>query len=126
MFNTFIYFIPIYIFYFFQITSELATNSAFRKRFHSIIWNSKLEPHDFEKEWKSCLHEFNISNNKWMQEMYGLRRRWVPLCFNDIPMSGLMRSTSLSEGQNWSFQNNTFTSSYLLMFMMTFKGVMEC
>nr|KAJ0190008.1 hypothetical protein LSAT_V11C800451560 [Lactuca sativa] len=108
-----------------EITSQLATNSAFRKRFHSIIWNSKPEPHDFEKEWKSCLNEFNISNNKWLQEMYGLRRRWVPAFFKDIPMSGLMRTTSLSEGQNWSFQNNTFTGSYLLMFMMTFEGVME-
>nr|KAJ0207423.1 hypothetical protein LSAT_V11C500240890 [Lactuca sativa] len=108
------------------ITSELATNSAFRKRFHSIIWNSKLEPHVFEKEWKYCLHEFNISNNKWMQEMYGLHRRWVPTFFKDIPMSGLMITTSLSEGQNWSFQNNTLTDSYLLMFMMTFEGVMEC
>nr|KAJ0215417.1 hypothetical protein LSAT_V11C300113070 [Lactuca sativa] len=97
-----------------QITSELATNSAFRKRFHSIIWNSKLEPHVFEKEWKSCLHEFNISNNKWMQEMYGLRRRWVPAFFKDIPMSGLMRTTSLSEGQNWSFQNNTLTVHRLI------------
>ncbi|XP_052624836.1 uncharacterized protein LOC128132354 [Lactuca sativa] len=60
-----------------EIALQLATNSAFRKRFHSIIWNSKLEPHDFEKEWKSCLKEFHISNNKWLQEMYGLRRRWV-------------------------------------------------
>nr|KAJ0207952.1 hypothetical protein LSAT_V11C500292920 [Lactuca sativa] len=108
-----------------EITSQLATNSGFRKCFHFIIWNSMLEPHDFEKAWKSCLHEFNISNNKWMQEMYGLRRRWVPAFFKDIPMSGLMRTTSLSKGQNWSFQNNTLTAPYLLMFMMTFEGVME-
>nr|KAJ0198091.1 hypothetical protein LSAT_V11C700361960 [Lactuca sativa] len=103
-----------------------ATKSVFRKHFHSIIWNSKLERHDFDNAWQSCLDDFNISNNKWMKDMYGLRRRWVPLFFKDIPMSGLMRSTSLSEGQNWSFQNNTFTNSYLLMFMMKFKGVMEC
>nr|KAJ0199491.1 hypothetical protein LSAT_V11C600315660 [Lactuca sativa] len=58
-----------------KITSQLATNSAFRKRFHSIIWNYELEPHEFEKACKSCLHEFNISNNKWMQQMYRLHRR---------------------------------------------------
>nr|KAJ0218901.1 hypothetical protein LSAT_V11C300111880 [Lactuca sativa] len=57
--------------------------------------------------------------------MYGLRRPWVPAFFKDIPISGLMRTTSLSKGQNWSFQNNTLTGSYLLMFMMTFEGVME-
>nr|KAJ0207731.1 hypothetical protein LSAT_V11C500268080 [Lactuca sativa] len=108
-----------------KITSQLATNSAFRKLFHSIIWNSKLEPHDFEKEWKSCLNEFNISNKKWLQEMYGLRRRWVPAFFKDIPMSGLMRTTSLSEGQIWSFQNNTLTGSYLLMVLWNDKGVIK-
>nr|KAJ0212061.1 hypothetical protein LSAT_V11C400197610 [Lactuca sativa] len=108
-----------------EITSQLATNSAFRKRFHSIIWNSKLEPHDFKKEWKSFLNEFNISTNKWLQEMYGLCRRLVPAFFKEIPMFGIMRTTSFSEGQNWSFQNNTLTGSYLLMFMMTFEGVME-
>nr|KAJ0199846.1 hypothetical protein LSAT_V11C600316700 [Lactuca sativa] len=78
-----------------KITSQLATNSDFQKRFHSIIWNSKLEPHDFDNAWKSCLDEFNISNNKCMKEMYGLWRRWVLAFFKDIPMSGLMRTTSL-------------------------------
>nr|KAJ0202828.1 hypothetical protein LSAT_V11C500245300 [Lactuca sativa] len=95
------------------ITSQLATKSAFRKHFRSIIWNSKLEPHEFEMAWQSYLHDFNISNNKWMQEMYWLRRRWVPAFFKDIPMYGLMRTTSLFEGQNWSLQNNTLTGSYL-------------
>ncbi|XP_023768352.2 protein FAR1-RELATED SEQUENCE 5-like [Lactuca sativa] len=30
---------------------DAATNQKFRKRFHSIIWNSKLEPHEFENNW---------------------------------------------------------------------------
>nr|KAJ0211604.1 hypothetical protein LSAT_V11C400171750 [Lactuca sativa] len=55
----------------------------------------------------SCLDEFNISNNKWMKEMYGLRRRWIPAFLKHISMPGLMRTTSLSKGQNWSFQNTT-------------------
>nr|KAJ0205150.1 hypothetical protein LSAT_V11C500244200 [Lactuca sativa] len=59
-----------------EITSQVATNSDFRKRFHSIIWDSKLEPHDFDNAWQSCLDEFKISNNKWIKKMYGLRRRW--------------------------------------------------
>nr|KAJ0202406.1 hypothetical protein LSAT_V11C600316680 [Lactuca sativa] len=73
-----------------NITSQLATNSDFRKRFHSIVWNSKLEPLDFNNLWQSCLDEFNVSNNKWMKEMYGLWRHWVPAFFKDIPMSGVM------------------------------------
>nr|KAJ0212239.1 hypothetical protein LSAT_V11C400183240 [Lactuca sativa] len=108
-----------------DITSQLATNSDFQKHFHSIIWNSKLEPHYFKTAWDSCLDEFKISNNKGMKEMYGLQRPWIPAFFKHIPMSSFMRTTSLSEGQNWSFQNTTLPGSYLLMCMITFDGLME-
>lgn len=57
--------------------------------------------------------------------MYGLRKSWILTFFKHIPMSGLMRTTSLSESQNWSFQTTTLTGSYLVMFMMTFESVME-
>ena len=40
-------------------------------------------------------------------------------------MSGLMKSTSLSESANWSFQNTTLTGSYLVRFMNTFDSAME-
>nr|KAJ0213731.1 hypothetical protein LSAT_V11C400218510 [Lactuca sativa] len=101
-----------------------AVNEVFPVSSHMFcMWHiTKKLPN---KAWQSCLHEFNISNNKWMQEMYGLHRHRVPAFFKDIPMFGLMRTTSLSEDQNWSFQNNTLNDSYLLMFMMTFEGVRE-
>nr|KAJ0205024.1 hypothetical protein LSAT_V11C500252220 [Lactuca sativa] len=104
-----------------EITSQLATNLDFPKRFHSITWNFELEAHDFDKAWESYLDEFKISNNKdvCVTETLGT------CIFQAHTSAGLMRTTSLSEGQNWSFQNTTLTSSYLLMFMMTFEGVME-
>ncbi|CAI9304075.1 unnamed protein product [Lactuca saligna] len=104
---------------------DATTNQKFRKRFHSIIWNSKLEPHEFENVWRQMLEEFKITDNTWMNTMYGLRKSWIPAFFKHIPMSGLMRTTSLSESQNWSFQTTTLTGSYLVMFMMTFESVME-
>nr|KAJ0211123.1 hypothetical protein LSAT_V11C400172780 [Lactuca sativa] len=84
-----------------------------------------LEPHDFENVWHMMLEEFKIIDNNWMKTMYGLRRFWILAFFKDIPMSGLMRTTSLSESQNWSFQTTTLIDSYLIMFMMTFDSVME-
>ncbi|CAI9304073.1 unnamed protein product [Lactuca saligna] len=104
---------------------DATTNQKFRKCFHSIIWNSKLEPHEFENVWRQMLEEFKITDNTWMNTMYGLRKCWIPAFFKHIPMSGLMRTTSLSESQNWSFQTTTLTGSYLVMFMMTFESVME-
>nr|KAJ0224749.1 hypothetical protein LSAT_V11C100008110 [Lactuca sativa] len=104
---------------------DVTTNQKFRKHFHSIIWNSKLEPHEFENVWRQMLEEFKITDNTWMNTMCGLRKSWIPAFFKHIPMSGLMRTTSLSESQNWSFQTTTLIGSYLVMFMMTFESVME-
>nr|KAJ0198512.1 hypothetical protein LSAT_V11C700366560 [Lactuca sativa] len=104
---------------------DATTNQKFRKRFHSIIWNSKLEPHEFENVWRQMLEEFKITDNTWMNTMYGLRKSWIPTFFKHIPMSSLMRTTSLFESQNWSFQTTTLTDSYLVVFMMTFESVME-
>ncbi|XP_023758862.2 protein FAR1-RELATED SEQUENCE 5-like [Lactuca sativa] len=104
---------------------DAATNQKFRKRFHSIIWNYKSEPHDFENVWHTMLKEFKITDNSCMNTMYGMRRYWIPAFFKHILMSGLMRTTSLSESQNWSFQTTTLTGSYLIMLMMTFDSVME-
>nr|KAJ0205220.1 hypothetical protein LSAT_V11C500288860 [Lactuca sativa] len=97
---------------------DAATNQKIRKRFHSIIWNSKLEPHDFE-------NEFKIIDNSWMNFMYVLRRFWIPAFFKHISMSALMRTASPSESQDWSFLTTTLTGSYLIMSMMTFDSVME-
>nr|KAJ0207255.1 hypothetical protein LSAT_V11C500254150 [Lactuca sativa] len=86
---------------------------------------NKLEPHEFENVWRMMLDEFKIIDNSWLNTMYGLRTSWIPTFFKHIPVSGLMRTTSLSESQDWSFQTTTLTGSYLIMFMMTFESVME-
>nr|KAJ0194329.1 hypothetical protein LSAT_V11C800435460 [Lactuca sativa] len=94
---------------------DAATNQKFQKCFHSIIWNSKLESHKFENVWRMMLDEFKIIDNSWLNTMYGLRTSWIPAFFKHIPMSGLMRTTSLSESRNWSFQTTTLTGSYLII-----------
>nr|KAJ0214685.1 hypothetical protein LSAT_V11C400199680 [Lactuca sativa] len=97
---------------------DAATNQKFRKRFHSIIWNSKLEPHDFEDVWRMMLEEFKITDNSWMNTMYGLRRSWIPAFLKHIPMSGLMRTTSLSEIQNWSHTQPKMVHSNVLVYIL--------
>nr|KAJ0184771.1 hypothetical protein LSAT_V11C900462500 [Lactuca sativa] len=93
----------------------------------SYSWLLRAFLKAFKKEHTLVLTDQDLALNKALNEVFPMssHRCWVPTFFKDIPMSGLMRTTSLSKGQNWSFQNNTLTGSYLLMFMMTFEGVME-
>nr|KAJ0204999.1 hypothetical protein LSAT_V11C500236190 [Lactuca sativa] len=108
-----------------KISIEISTNLEFRNRFHGLIGNSKIEPQAFEAGWECLLRDFNITKNKWLNAMYGLRRLWIPSFFKDIPMSGLMRTMSFSESQNWSFQNNTLYGLYFVIFMMSFETNLE-
>lgn len=99
--------------------------SEFKKRFNSLIWNAKLDHLQFEAGWEIMIKEFDLSDNKWLSDMYALRSYWIPAFFKNVPMCGLMRTTSLSESQNWSFTNSTLTGSYLLNFMAIFDSAME-
>ncbi|CAI9265857.1 unnamed protein product [Lactuca saligna] len=95
---------------------DATTNQKFRKRFHSIIWNSKLEPHEFENVWRQMLEEFKITDNTWMNTMHGLRKSWIPAFFKHIPMSDLMQTTSqvqkeISRSEDNCFQKNVISSN---------------
>nr|KAJ0187546.1 hypothetical protein LSAT_V11C900505120 [Lactuca sativa] len=96
-----------------EYSSARIRTTNFRKRFHYIIWNSKLEPHDLDKAWQSCLYEFN----KQVDE----RDVWVAETLGTCIFQG--------HANVWSYENyiinNTLTGSYLLIFLMTFEGVME-
>ncbi|XP_052624911.1 protein FAR1-RELATED SEQUENCE 5-like [Lactuca sativa] len=108
-----------------KLTGEIAKNSDFKKRFNSLIWNAKINELEFEAGWDSMITEFHLEDNTWLRKMFGLRRLWIPAFFKNVPLFGLMRTTSLSESQNWSFQNTTLYGSYIVNFLMTFDLVME-
>lgn len=97
----------------------------FKKRFHGLIWNSRIDESQFDRGWALMLREFNLENDEWLKKMYKIRSRWVPSFFRHVPMAGLMRTTSLSEAQNWSFTNTTMSGSCLLNFSTTFDTAME-
>ncbi|XP_031111752.1 protein FAR1-RELATED SEQUENCE 5-like [Ipomoea triloba] len=82
-----------------KIGYVLSKNDMFRKKLNSVAWSSYLEPLEFENEWKPIMEEFDLVNNNWFVQMFELRRFWIPAYFRDVPMAGLLRTTSLSEEQ---------------------------
>ena len=57
--------------------------------------------------------------------MYKKRHSWIPAYFKNVPLSGLMRTTSRSESQNSAFHCNTHYGSTLVHFMISFEAAME-
>ncbi|KAK6163035.1 hypothetical protein DH2020_002876 [Rehmannia glutinosa] len=57
--------------------------------------------------------------------MYDIRQSCIPAYFRDVPMSGLLKTTLLSESTNSWFGNFTNPQSNLVEFVMHFESAME-
>ncbi|XP_031120342.1 protein FAR1-RELATED SEQUENCE 5-like [Ipomoea triloba] len=108
-----------------KVGSMLSKNENFRKKLNSVVWSSYLEPLEFENEWRSIMEEFDLVNNNWFVQMFELRRFWIPAYFRDVPMAGLLRTTSRSEGENGVFSRFTTPLSSLVQFYMQFERALD-
>lgn len=95
------------------------------EKMKNYIWSNTIEPAEFESGWKTVLKEFNLEGNKWLWEMYAIRKSWIPAFFRDKPMFGLMRTTSRSESENNFFSQFHRKSDTLCEFYLRFESAMD-
>ncbi|XP_076957791.1 protein FAR1-RELATED SEQUENCE 5-like [Bidens hawaiensis] len=98
-----------------KLKGEIQVNEEIRCRVNKLVWNVFIKPETFESRWHDLIDEFNLSENKWLKDMFAIRESWVPAYFRDIPMCCLMKTTSRSESCNSQFkrelQNDTTTKT---------------
>ncbi|XP_076953583.1 protein FAR1-RELATED SEQUENCE 5-like [Bidens hawaiensis] len=98
-----------------SLKDEIQVNEEIRCRVNKLVWNVFIKPETFESRWHDLIDEFNLSENKWLKDMFAIRESWVPAYFRDIPMCCLMKTTSRSESCNSQFkrelQNDTTTKT---------------
>ncbi|GKD42898.1 FAR1 DNA binding domain-containing protein [Tanacetum coccineum] len=80
-----------------------------------------MTPH----QWDDMVTRYNLHDNKWLSDMYAIRERWVPGYFKEVPMCGLMKTTSRSESSNSFFQVYSHEGNTLVQFMLCFESAME-
>ncbi|GJR25659.1 FAR1-related sequence 5-like protein [Tanacetum coccineum] len=108
-----------------KVLGDLAADTNFRKDFHKLVWNVYIGPDVFEQQWNDMISRFNLHDNKWLSDMYAVRERWVPGFFKEVPMCGLMKTTSRSESSNAFFQIYSHEGNTLVQFMLCFESAME-
>ncbi|GJW68594.1 FAR1-related sequence 5-like protein [Tanacetum coccineum] len=108
-----------------KVLGDLAADTNFRKDFHKLVWNVYIGPDVFEQRWNDMISRYNLHDNKWLSDMYAIRERWVPGFFKDVPMCGLMKTTSRSESSNAFFQIYSHEGNTLVQFMLCFESAME-
>ncbi|XP_023770934.1 protein FAR-RED ELONGATED HYPOCOTYL 3-like [Lactuca sativa] len=71
------------------------------------------------------MKEFNLEETRWFKDMFTKRDSWIPGYFNDIPMCGLMKTTSRSESMNSFFNSYSESGNLLLNFMMNYDTAIQ-
>lgn len=95
-------------------------NTDFRKRFTKLVWNVYIEPEVFESRWKLLMRKFKLQDKRWFKDMYRDRKLWIPAYFKDMPLHGLMKTTSRSESVNSFFNKYSNSGNLLIYFMMNY------
>ncbi|XP_074300201.1 protein FAR1-RELATED SEQUENCE 9-like [Silene latifolia] len=114
--------------YYEEITRKGRHDIDQRDRLHHssefVVWDSELEPSDFEERWCSLISEFQLEDNTWLQYLFSKWQRWIPAYYRDIPLGCLLRTTQRSRAQKFfkRFENPHGT---LVEFWMRFQSAMD-
>ncbi|XP_022003281.1 protein FAR1-RELATED SEQUENCE 5-like [Helianthus annuus] len=97
----------------------------FKRHMCDIVWTDSIAPETFEREWKLIMIEFVLTENKWVDDMFGMRSLWIPAFYHHEPMSRLMRTTSRSESENHFFCQVANSQLTLVEVFNHFDGAMD-
>ncbi|XP_057811496.1 protein FAR1-RELATED SEQUENCE 5-like [Salvia miltiorrhiza] len=108
-----------------KLSNSLREDAELKSEIHSVVWSELDEPADFERKWTEVLDQYELTDNTWLANMFSLRSYWIPAYFRDLSMSGLFRTTSLSESENSFFRRYLNRNSNLAAFYIHFESAME-
>ena len=80
-------------------------DTDFLDKISACVWSVESEPYEFEQRWNSIMHEFELDEHDWLKTMFTIREMWILVYFRDLPMSGLLRTTSRLESANSFFSD---------------------
>ena len=86
-----------------QVSVALNQDPEFSQVINKLVWNVHISPAEFEEQWQVMVKHYGLENVTWFSNMYEIKRSWIPTYYKDLPMSGLMKTTSRFERANAFF-----------------------
>ncbi|XP_057780929.1 protein FAR1-RELATED SEQUENCE 5-like [Salvia miltiorrhiza] len=108
-----------------KMPQRLRDSTEFKTNFGNIVWSEFDEPAVFEENWQNLMDEYDLLDNRWFSDMFDDRSHWIPAYFRDVSMSGLFRTTSLSESENSYFKRFVHKNANLMLFYMQYCSALE-
>ncbi|XP_057793001.1 protein FAR1-RELATED SEQUENCE 5-like [Salvia miltiorrhiza] len=108
-----------------KLPISLRDNAELTSGLYEVAWLEFDEPADFEEKWFEVINDYGLDDHSWFSDMFSLRKYWIPAFFRDLPMSGLFRTTSMSESENSFFHKFLNHNSNLASFYIHFESAMQ-
>jgi len=99
-------------------------NSDFWPRLNACVWGSETGE-EFESDWNSLMSEYGLDGNEWIQNRYRIREEWIPAYYMDVPLAGVLRTTSRSESANGFFSHFIHRKLSFVEFWLRFETALE-
>jgi hypothetical protein len=77
-------------------------------------------------QWTSIINDFQLTANEWFPTRFLIRKSWILAYFMDIPLAGVLRTTSGSESANSFFNRFIHRKLSFVEFWLRFDTVLEC
>ncbi|XP_043720988.1 protein FAR1-RELATED SEQUENCE 5-like [Telopea speciosissima] len=98
-------------------------NEDFKKDYRYSLYRTKtLE--EFEICWMDMLEKYQLTEQKWLKNMYALCEHWVPVYLRGTFFAG-MSSTQRSEGLNYYFRGYFKQSTPLWRFVKQYERAVD-
>ncbi|XP_074299836.1 protein FAR1-RELATED SEQUENCE 5-like [Silene latifolia] len=76
-----------------KVESQICKETDFVERICRVVWDTDLEPIEFEEKWTQVINDFELNDNTWLTYMYGKRHKWIHAYFGDLPLGCLLKTT---------------------------------
>ncbi|KAF6146258.1 hypothetical protein GIB67_011730 [Kingdonia uniflora] len=105
--------------------------SPFKQEIDSLIYDT-YDPGDFDARWMELIKKNKLDDNHWMQGIFNIRERWIPLWSRSTSFAG-MSTTGSSESAN-NFSNGwllpttglySFVTKYAITLLETYERKRE-
>lgn len=105
-----------------KLSNLYAVHATFEEEFEKCVDNSETVE-IFEASWKSILDKYDMGENSWLQFLYSLRQKWVPVYLKDT-FTAEISVVHRPESLNKFFEKYFNSKTNLLVFISLFEQAM--
>ncbi|XP_042396925.1 protein FAR-RED IMPAIRED RESPONSE 1-like [Zingiber officinale] len=103
--------------------SSHANYKLIKRNLKNIVYNS-LTTTECDSNWKKFIKEFNLEKNDWLNSLYEIRHKWMPVYVKDKFWAG-MSTSQRSESMNVFFDNYVHSKTTLKQFVEQYDNALK-